>query len=158
MFVFTDEAEQKIEKIMAKYPPEHKRSAILPLLHLAQDQEGYVTPEAMEEIGRRLEVSPAYVEGVTTFYTMYFTKPVGRNVIRFCHNISCKLNRSDELIQYTAQKLGIQVGETTSDKRFTLLKEECLAACSEAPMMMVNKTYHVNLTESKIDQILDTYK
>jgi len=158
MFVFTDEAEQKIEKIMAKYPPEHKRSAILPLLHLAQDQEGYVTPEAMEEIGRRLEVSPAYVEGVTTFYTMYFTKPVGRNVIRFCHNISCKLNRSDELIQYTARKLGIQVGETTSDKRFTLLKEECLAACSEAPMMMVNKTYHVNLTESKIDQILDTYK
>lgn len=158
MFVFTDEAEQKIEKIMAKYPPEHKRSAILPLLHLAQDQEGYVTPEAMEEIGRRLDVSPAYVEGVCTFYTMYFTKPVGRNVIRFCHNISCKLNRSDELIQYTSQKLGIQVGETTSDKRFTLLKEECLAACSEAPMMMVNKTYHVNLTESKIDQILESCK
>ncbi|MGP0629189.1 NADH-quinone oxidoreductase subunit NuoE [Nitrospina sp. 32_T5] len=158
MFVFTDEAEKKIDKIMAKYPPEHKRSAILPLLHLAQDQEGYVTPEAMVEVGRRLDVSPAYVEGVVTFYTMYFTKPVGRNVIRFCHNISCKLNRSDELMQYTAKKLGIQIGETTPDKRFTLLKEECLAACSEAPMMMVNKTYHVNLNETKIDQILETYK
>ena len=156
MFVFTDEAEKKIEKIMAKYPV--KLSAILPLLHLAQDQEGYVTPEAMEEVGKRLDVSPAYVEGVTTFYTMYFTKPVGRHVIRVCHNISCKLNKADELIQYIAGKLGVQIGETTSDKRFTLLHEECLAACSEAPMMMVNKTYHVNLTREKIDQVLDTYK
>ncbi len=156
MFVYTDEAEKKIEKIMAKYPV--KLSAVLPLLHLAQEQEGYVTPEAMEEIGRRLDVSPAYVEGVCTFYTMYFTKPVGRHVIRVCHNISCKLNGSDDLIQYIADKLGIQVGETTADKRFTLLKEECLAACSEAPMVMINKTYHVNLTREKIDQVLDTYK
>ena len=89
---------------------------------------------------------------------MYFTKPVGRHVIRVCHNISCKLNKADELIQYISGKLGVQIGETTSDKRFTLLHEECLAACSEAPMMMVNKTYHVNLTREKIDQVLDTYK
>jgi len=147
---------KKIDKIMAKYPV--KLSAVLPLLHLAQEQEGYVTPEAMEEIGQRLEVSPAYVEGVCTFYTMYFTKPVGRHVIRVCHNISCKLNKADDHVKYIADKLGIQVGETTTDKRFTLLKEECLAACSEAPMMMINKTYHVNLTREKIDQVLDTYK
>ena len=156
MFVFTDEAELKIEKIMAKYPV--KRSALLPLLHLAQVQEGYVTPEAMEEIARRLDVSPAYVESVCTFYTMYFTQPVGRNVIRFCHNISCKLHRADEMIQYVADKLGIQAGETTPDKRYTLVKEECLAACSEAPMMTINNTYHVNLTKEKIDQILESYK
>lgn len=156
MFVFTDEAEKQIEKIMAKYPV--KQSAILPLLHLAQDQEGYVTPEAMEEIGKRTGVSPAYVEGVCTFYTMYSTKPVGRHVIRVCHNISCQLHKADSLIQYISDKLGVQVGETTADKRFTLMKEECLAACSEAPMMMINKTYHVNLTQKKIDDILESYK
>ena len=117
-----------------------KNSALLPLLELAQRQEGYITPEAMEEIAKRLDLSPAYVQSVSSFYTMFHAKPVGKYVIQFCKNISCYLNGSDSLLDYTAQKLGIQVGETTADKKFTLLKEECLAECCAAPMMRVNRS------------------
>jgi len=154
MFAFSQEAEQEIEKILARYPV--KRSALLPLLHLAQDQEGYVTPEAMEEIARRLDVSAAYVQSVCSFYTMFHTRPVGKYIILFCHNISCKLRGADQLLAYTAGKLGVEVGGTTPDRKFTLLKEECLAACCGAPMMRVNETFHEFLTREKIDQILDS--
>jgi len=154
MFVFSQDSEKEIGKILTRYPV--KQSALLPLLHLAQDQEGYVTPEAMEEIGRRLDVSPAYVQSVCTFYTMYHTKPVGKYVILFCHNISCQLLGADDLLAYTAKKLGIEVGGTTSDKKFTLLREECLAACCGGPMMRVNEIFHEFLTREKIDQILDS--
>jgi NADH-quinone oxidoreductase subunit E len=116
------------------------------------------TPEAMVEIGKRLDVSPAYVESVCTFYTMYYTKPVGKYVVKFCINISCHLNGCDNLMEYTERKLGIKEGETTPDKKFTLLKEECLAACTEAPVMQVNNKYHVNMTPEKIDQVLESYK
>ncbi len=156
MFVFTETAESRIEKILAKYP--FKKSALLPLLTLAQEQEGYVTSEAMVEIGRRLDVSPAYVESVCTFYTMYFTKPVGEYVIKFCINISCHLNGCDNLLDYTVNKLDIQVGETTPDKKFTVLREECLAACSEAPVMQVNNKYYVDMTPEKVDQVLGSLK
>ena len=156
MFVFTETAERRIEKILAKYP--FKKSALLPLLTLAQEQEGYVTPEAMVEIGKRLDVSPAYVESVCTFYTMYFTKPVGKYVIKFCINISCHLNNCDNLLDYAVNKLGIQVGETTPDKKFTVLREECLAACSEAPVMQVNNKYYVDMTPEKVDQVLGSLK
>ena len=156
MFVFTETAESRIEKILAKYP--FKKSAMLPLLTLAQKQEGYVTSEAMVDIGRRLDVSPAYVESVCTFYTMYFTKPVGEYVIKFCINISCHLNGCDNLLDYTVNKLDIQVGETTPDKKFTVLREECLAACSEAPVMQVNNKYYVDMTPEKVDQVLGSLK
>jgi len=156
MFAFTETSETRIEKILAKYPEGRKVSALLPLLTLAQAQEGYVTPEAMVEIGQRLDVSPAYVESVCTFYTMYYTKPVGKYVVKFCINISCHLNGCDNLLEYTEKKLGINEGETTSDKKFTLLKEECLAACCEAPVMQVNNKYHVNMTPEKVDQVLES--
>ena len=156
MFAFNEASETRIEKIMAKYPPERKISALLPLLTLAQAQEGYITPEAMIEIGKRLDVSPAYVESVCTFYTMYYTKPVGKYVVKFCVNISCYFNGCDNLMEYTAKKLGIKEGGTTPDKKFTLLKEECLAACCEAPVMQVNNKYHVNMTPEKIDQVLES--
>ena len=154
MFVFTDESETRIEKILAKYPEGRKRSALLPLLTLAQAQAGYLTPEAMIEISRRLDVSPAYVESVCSFYSMYHTKPVGKFVVKFCINISCHLNGCDNLLEYTEQKLGIKEGETTPDKKFTLLREECLAACCEAPVMQVNDKYHVNMTPGKVDEVL----
>ena len=115
-----------------------------------------MTPAAMEEIGRRLDVSPAYVQSVASFYTMYHMKPVGKYIILFCHNISCHLLGADNLLQYTAKKLGIQVGETTADKRFTLLREECLAACCGGPMMRINETFYEFLTPEKIDKILDS--
>ncbi|MEC7640898.1 MAG: NADH-quinone oxidoreductase subunit NuoE [Nitrospinota bacterium] len=151
-FTFSEGAEKEIEVHLNKYP--EKLSALLPLLHIAQRQQSYVTPEAMEEIGRRLDVSPAYVQSVCTFYTMYHTQPVGRHVIRFCINISCYLMGCDSLLQYTADKLNIKVGETTPDRRVTLLQEECLAECCAAPVMRINDTYHVNLTKNSIDQIL----
>jgi NADH-quinone oxidoreductase E subunit len=154
MFAFTKESEEKAQKILAKYP--FKKSAMLPLLSLAQKQEGYVTADAMIEIADRLDVSPAYVQSVCTFYTMYYTKPVGKYVIQFCINISCYLNDSDSLLDYMAEKLKIQIGETTEDKKFTLLREECLAECSNAPVMRVNDTYHINLTREKVDKILSS--
>ena len=147
---------KKIEAILKKYPPEHKRSALLPLLTLVQRQERYVSPDAMREIGRRLDLSPAYVQSVSSFYTMYSTERVGRYMILFCINISCQLNGCDALLEHTANKLNIKVGETTTDEKFTLHREECLAACSGAPMMRINDTFYENLTTQKIDQILDS--
>ena len=154
MFAFTEASETRIVKILAKYPEGRKLSAILPLLTLAQEQEGYVAPEAMIDIGRRLDVSPAYVESVCTFYSMYHTKPVGKYVVKFCINISCHLNGSDNILEYVEKKLGIKEGETTPDRKFTLLREECLAACCEAPVMQINNKYHVSVTPEKVDQIL----
>ena len=154
MFTFSEASEKQIVKIFAKYP--FKKSAMLPLLSLAQRQEGYIPPEAMVDIASRLDVSPAYVQSVCTFYTMYYTKPVGKYVIQFCINISCYLNDSDSLLDYMAGKLNIKVGETTADKKFTLLREECLAACSSAPVMRINDTYYENLTSEKVDQILSS--
>lgn len=156
MFSFSKECEKKIETELSKYPAERKVSAVLAMMRFAQDQEGWVTPGAMIEIGKRLDVSPAYVQSVCTFYTMYHTEPVGRYVIRFCHNISCYLNGSDNLIEYIEKKLDVKVGGTTADKKFTLIKEECLAECCAAPVMRVNNDYHVNLTEKSVDQILDS--
>jgi NADH-quinone oxidoreductase E subunit len=152
MFAFSTESEKEIQLILEKYPV--KKSALLPLLHVAQRQAGYITPCAMREIARRLDVSPAYVRSVCSFYTMYHTEPVGRYVIRFCINISCYLNDSDPLLQYLADKLGIKPGQTTADKKFTLIKEECLAECGAAPVMRINDDYHVKLTRESIDRIL----
>jgi len=155
-FVFSENMEKEIGVVLKKYP--EKKSALLPLLHLAQRQEGYVTPDAMAEIARRLDVSPAYVQSVCSFYTMYHTRPAGRYVIRFCTNVSCYLNGCDSLLEYTANKLNIKVGETTPDNKVTLLQEECLAECCAAPVMRVNDTYHLNLTERSIDEILLSFK
>jgi NADH-quinone oxidoreductase subunit E len=156
MFAFTKEDEEKIAVILKKYPPEQKRSALLPLLTLVQRQERHVSPDAMREIGRRLDVSPAYVQSVSSFYTMYSTERVGKYMILFCINISCQLNGCDALLEHTANKLNIKVGGTTADYKFTLHREECLAACSGAPMMRINDTFYENLTTKKIDQILDS--
>jgi NADH-quinone oxidoreductase E subunit len=154
MFVFTSEDENKIEKIVKKYPV--KRSALLPLLTLVQRREGYISPEAMQAIGEKLDLSPGYVQSVMSFYTMYHTEPTGKYIILFCHNISCQLNGADNLFAYTGKKLGVSGGGTTKDNQFTLQKEECLAACCGAPMMRINDTFYEKLTKEKIDQILDS--
>ncbi|QPJ66615.1 MAG: NADH-quinone oxidoreductase subunit NuoE [Candidatus Nitrohelix vancouverensis] len=154
MFAFSEENKERIPQVLAKYPT--KQSALLPLLTMVQRQEGYVQPEAMVEIGKILELSPGYVQSVASFYTMYHMTPTGKYIILFCINISCQLNGADELLNHTAQKLNIKVGETTQDKKFTLHREECLAACSNAPMMRINDDYYEDLTKEKIDQILDS--
>ena len=153
-YIFTEQQEKEIAQILAKYPD--KTSALLPLLTLVQRADRVVSPEAMVAIGKKLDVSPAYVQSVLSFYTMYHTEKVGKYMILFCINISCQLNGCDKLLEHTAKKLNIKVGETTSDEKFTLHREECLAACTEAPMMRVNDTYYGNLTEQRIDEIIDT--
>jgi len=153
-YKFTEDQEKEISNILEKYPV--KTSALLPLLTLVQRSDSLVSPGAMVAIGEKLDVSPAYVQSVMSFYTMYHTKKVGKYMILFCINISCQLNGCDKLLEHTARKLNIRVGETTSDEKFTLHREECLAACTEAPMMRVNDTYYGNLTEQRIDQIIDS--
>ena len=153
-YKFSKVQENEISRILAKYPV--KTSALLPLLTLVQRAAQVVSPEAMVAISKKLDVSPAFVQSVMSFYTMYHTEKVGKYMILFCINISCQLNGCDKLLEHTAKKLNIKVGETTSDKKFTLHREECLAACTEAPMMRVNDTYYGNLTEQRIDQIIDS--
>jgi len=156
MFAFSKEDEKQIEKILKKYPEKRKRSALLPLLTLVQRRERHVGPDAMRVIGRRLDLPPAYVQSVCSFYTMYSATPVGKYLILFCVNISCQLNGCDELLAHTARKLNIKIGGTTEDMKFTLHREECLAACSGGPMMRINDTFYENLTADKIDQILSS--
>ena len=153
-YKFSKVQEYEISRILAKYPV--KTSALLPLLTLVQRADQVVSPEAMVAISKKLDVSPAFVQSVMSFYTMYHTEKVGKYMILFCINISCQLNGCDKLLEHTAKKLNIKVGETTSDKKFTLHREECLAACTEAPMMRVNDTYYGNLTDQRIDQIIDS--
>ena len=153
-YKFSKVQEKEISRILVKYPV--KTSALLPLLTLVQRADQVISPEAMVAISKKLDVSPAFVQSVMSFYTMYHTEKVGKYMILFCINISCQLNGCDKLLEHTAKKLNIKVGETTSDEKFTLHREECLAACTEAPMMRVNDTYYGNLTEQRIDQILES--
>ena len=153
-YKFSEDQKKEITGILSKYPV--KTSALMPLLTLVQRADRVVSPGAMIAIGKKLDVSPAYVQSVLSFYTMYHTEKVGKYMILFCINISCQLNGCDKLLEHTAKKLKIRVGETTSDEKFTLHREECLAACTEAPMMRVNDTYYGNLTEQRIDEIIDS--
>ena len=153
-FTFSEKQEEEIVGILAKYP--FKKSAMLPLLTLVQRAERVISPEAMVAIGQKLDCSPAYVQSVLSFYTMYHTEKVGEYMVLFCINISCQLNGCDKLLQYTADKLDIKVGETTPDEKFTLHREECLADCTNAPMMRINDIFYGNLTEQRIDQIFDS--
>tara|TARA_B100000686_G_scaffold172113_1_gene179317 strand:+ start:285 stop:761 length:477 start_codon:yes stop_codon:yes gene_type:complete len=153
-YKFSEKQAKEIDRIIAKYP--FKKSAMLPLLTMVQRDDRVVSPEAMVAISEKLDCSPAYVQSVMSFYTMYHTEKVGKYMILFCINISCQLNGCDKLLEYTSNKLNIKVGGTTSDEKFTLHREECLADCTNAPMMRVNDTFYGNLTEQRIDQILDS--
>jgi NADH-quinone oxidoreductase subunit E len=146
----------EIDHWLEKYPPDQKQSAILAALHAVQHEEGYVDVPQMNAVAAYLDMPPVSVYEVCSFYSMIETKPVGRNTVAFCNNISCMLCGADELIEHVENKLGIKLGESTSDGRIYLkAEEECLAACVGAPMMAVNGHYHENLTTEKVDQILD---
>ena len=144
------------QKVIAKY--DMKRASVLPLLHLAQDKIGHVTPEAMEWVARWSEVPVVHVREVVTFYSMYHRRPVGRNHIRFCTSMSCMLNGGDRLLCHLEKKLGIRRGETTKDGRVSIEESQCLCNCEGAPMMQVNAPYVADLTEQKIDTIVDGLK
>src|SRR5262245_11320272 len=152
----SDETLKRIDVAIARYPV--KQSALLPALCLAQKEQGFVSLEAQTVIAKKLDVSPSFVAGVVSFYTMYHTEPVGRHVIDVCTTVSCWLRGSDGVVGHLEKKLGIRVGETTPDKRFTLRSVECLGSCGTAPMCQINDDYHEDLTHDKIDKILDGMK
>ncbi|MDH3973260.1 MAG: NADH-quinone oxidoreductase subunit NuoE [Deltaproteobacteria bacterium] len=154
MSVLSEKTVKKIAEVQKKYPT--KRSAVLPSLYLAQEEEGHVTKEAMAEIARLLKLPPVQVYESATFYTMYNKKPVGRNHIQVCTNLSCSLLGAEHIVEYISKKIGVKAGGTTNDKRFTLKTVECLGSCGTAPMMQINDDYYENLTEEKIDKILDS--
>jgi NADH-quinone oxidoreductase subunit E len=150
------EVKAEIDQWLEKYPTDQKQSAVLSALHAVQHREGWLSVAHMDAVARYLGMPPVSVYEVGTFYSMLELKPVGRNMVSICTNISCMLCGSDDIVAHVENRLGIKLGETTADGRITLKQEEeCLAACIGAPMMAVNGHYHENLTIEKVDQILD---
>lgn len=142
-----------MKKLEPRYPT--KVALLLPALHAAQDEFGWLPKEVLAEIGEYIGIHPAQVREVASFYTMYNLKPVGKYHIKVCTNVACCLRGADELVEHLEKKLGIQCGETTPDRKFTLMEEECLGACGTAPAMMLNDDYHENLTQAGVDQLID---
>ena len=153
---FSEETRKKFEQILRRYP--RKEAALLPALYLAQEEFGYLSPEAIQYVAELMEIPPPQVYGVATFYTMFNKEPVGKYHIQVCNNISCSLKGADGLVGYLKEKLGINVGETTPDKKFTLSTVECLGFCENAPAMQINDDYYPDLTTEKIDEILEKLK
>lgn len=151
--VFSEQAMREFERILSRYPD--REAAILPALYLAQRELGNVTDEGIRYVAGLLGLPPARIEGVATFYTMYNRRPVGKYHVQVCRNLSCSLMGAENLIEHVSRKLGIRVGETTPDGRFTLSAVECLGSCGTAPVMQVNDDYHENLSEDAVDAILD---
>lgn len=149
---------EEIDHWVAKFPSGRQRSALIGALHAVQHENGgYLTQELMEAVARYLQLPPIQVFEVASFYSMFETRPVGRHSVSVCTNISCMLCGGEQILAHVEKRLGIKVGETTPDGRIYLKKEEeCLAACTGAPMMMVDHRFHENLTPAKVDQILDS--
>lgn len=144
---------ESMQRLEPRYP--NKVALLLPSLHAAQEEFGWLPPEVLEEIGAYIGIHPAQVREVASFYTMYNLKPVGKYHLKICTNVACSLRGAEELVGHCEKRLGIKVGETTRDRKFTLYEEECLGACGTAPAMMLNDDYHENLTAKGLDQILD---
>ncbi len=151
---FSAAAKKEFEEILKHYPD--KQAAMLPTLHLAKREFKAITPEVMEYVGKLLDVPPVKVLSTVSFYTMFPREEEGKYVIQVCATLSCSLMGAETVVDYLKKKLKIDVGETTPDKKFTLKKVECLGSCGTAPVMQINDDYYENLTEKKIDEILDS--
>jgi len=154
-FVYTPEHRARFDEIVKRYPPDRKRSAVLPALYLVQYQLGYVTANAMRHVAELLEITPADVEDVVSFYTMFYTKPVGKFVLQVCRTLSCALNGAERVTEELAGKLGITPGQTDASGTFTLLEVECLGACDRAPVVMVNDAWHECLQPADASKLVD---
>jgi len=150
-FNFTDS--EKVENILSKYPD--KRSATLPLLHLAQSQAGYITSSAINSIADLVDCHPAIVMDCVSFYTMFYTKAQGKYNVQVCQTLSCSLNGADKLVDHMQNKCGIKAGETSADKKYTLMKVECLGSCGTAPVVQINNDYHEALSIENFDALLE---
>jgi NADH-quinone oxidoreductase subunit E len=155
MVKFSDEKLKKVEEIISHYPEGKHKSAIIPVLHLAQDEfGGWLSVDAMDYVATLLRLEPIEVYEVATFYSMYNLKPVGRYIFEVCWTGPCMIKGSDDIIDYIKKTLGIGVGETTADGMFTLKAVECLGACGYAPMMQLGKYFREHLTTAKVDEII----
>ena len=156
MIKFNDQKLKEVEQIIQRYPEGKQKSALIPVLHLAQEEfGGWLSAETMDYVASVLNLQPIEVYEVATFYSMYNLKPVGRYLFEVCQTGPCMLNGSDNIIKYIFEKLGIKPGETTSDGMFTLKTVECLGACGYAPMMQLGKHYREHLTKEKVDAIIE---
>ena len=152
---FSQEKLDKVKEIIARYPEGKQKSALIPLLHMAQDQNGgWLNPDAMDYVAELLQLLPIEVYEVATFYSMFNLKPVGKYIFEVCRTGPCMVNGSDNIIDYIKETLGINEGETTADGMFTLKPAECLGACGYAPMMQLGTTFREHLTKEKVDAII----
>ena len=155
-FAFTHERDAKLEEIGGKYPPEQRKSAVLAALYLAQEQQGYLTANAMRHVAEFLRITPAEVEDVATYYVMFYKAPVGKYVLQVCRTLSCALAGAERVVESLSEKLGIGVGETDASGMFTLLEFECLGACDRAPVVMVNNEHwHEQATPENCSRLVD---
>jgi NADH-quinone oxidoreductase E subunit len=154
-FTYTPERRARFDEIVKRYPPDRKRSAVLPALYLVQDQLGFVTANAMRHVAGLLEMTPADVEDVVSFYTMFYTKPVGKFVLQVCRTLSCALNGAGRVTEELSDALGIRPGETDPSGMFTLVEVECLGACDRAPVVMVNDAWHECLKPEDGAKLID---
>jgi NADH-quinone oxidoreductase E subunit len=150
--MFTKENLEKIEKLKKQYPT--TKALTLPVLWIAQEQFGWISPETMKYVAQLLNLPVSHIYGVVTFYTMFNTQPVGRYHLQICTNISCQLLGAENLAGHICHRLNIKMGETTPDKKFTLSEVECLGSCGTAPMMQVNEEYFENLSNEEVDKLL----
>jgi NADH-quinone oxidoreductase subunit E len=151
-FIFANP--DKVDRIFSQYPD--KKSATLSLLHLAQAQEGYISGSVIDTIADLVECHPAIVMDCVSFYSMFFTKPQGRHKIQVCQTLSCSVNGADALVDHVSNKFSIKPGETTDDRRFTLMKVECLGSCGTAPVVQINNDYHEGLTNERFNELLES--
>jgi NADH-quinone oxidoreductase subunit E len=153
-FAYTPEHRARFDEIVTRYPPDRKRSAVLPALYLVQHQQGYITGHAMRYVAGLLEMTPADVEDVVSYYSMFFTKPVGAFVLSVCRTLSCALNGAERVTEEICAALHIKPGETDASGTFTLLEVECLGACDRAPVIMVNDAWQENQQPEDVDRLL----
>jgi len=154
-FALSPDREKQVDEILTRYP--QTRAALLPVLWLCQEQNGWISPEVIDFVAERLALPTAAVKGVVTFYTMFFDEPVGENVIWVCRTISCDLRGGKAIQEHLERRLGCHAGGTSADGKFTVLKAECLAACGQAPMVQINDRYFENLDTATLDRILDEH-
>lgn len=154
--MYSEANERKIDELLTHYPV--KRSAILPALFIAQEEHGYVTDEDVKYLARRLDMRVNEVEEVVTFYSMYSRKPIGRYKLQVCRTISCLLVGAERITEHISDKLGVRVGGTTGDGKFTLQEVECLGYCDLAPCLQVNFDYHERVTPERVDEIINGLK